>query len=363
VPAEPSQAEIEEILRLLAGARRPLVVAGRGGIHAKEELIALAERTGALLGTSLLGKDLFRGHRLDLGIVGGWASDAARPLLDELDLVLVFGASLNSFTMAFGNLFKSTPIVQVDIDASHLGANYPVQLGIAGDSRATAKRLLKALPEAPADPELHRPETLERIAQPLYLGDDESSETEADPRVLATILDELLPAQRAIVTDGGHFMGFPGMYMHVPTPDRFRQTSAFASIGLGIGAAIGSAVARPDEQTVFFAGDGGLMMSLGDLETVARYGIPLVIVVMDDRALGAERHFLDLMGVSHQQSVFGDVDFAGVARALGIESETVRSPDDLRALAPRLSQPRSEPLLLDCKIRGDLRARWLEEIE
>jgi thiamine pyrophosphate-dependent acetolactate synthase large subunit-like protein len=225
-----------------------------------------------------------------------------------------------------------------------------------------AAALLDAVGAPKADPELHRREILDRIAQPLYLGGDESVDGEADGSMLAAILDEVIPAQRTIVTDGGHFMGFPGMYMQVPAPNHFRVTSSFAAIGLGVGAAIGAAVARPHEQTVFVAGDGGLMMSLGDLETVARYGVPLTIVVMNDRALGAERHFLDLMGINHEQSVYGDVDFAAIARALGIEAATVTSPDELRALAPELSPKRTTPFLVDCKIRGDLRARWLEEI-
>ena len=69
---------------------------------------------------------------------------------------------------------------------------------------------------------------------------------------------------------------------------------------------------------MFFVGDAGMAMTLGDLETVVRHRIPLTIVVMDDGALGAERHFLDLMGESHAYAVFGNVDFAGVARSLGI---------------------------------------------
>src|SRR5581483_6910340 len=192
----PSPEDVERVSAMLAEARRPLLVAGRGALHARDELLALAERTGALVGTTLLGKGLFRGHRLDAGVVGGWASDPVRPLLDDVDLVVAFGASLNSFTLAFGNLFGSIPIVQVDVDPSHLGAHYPVTVGVVADSRAAAEALVRAAGEPPADPELHRPDVLERIARPLYLGGDESVEGRADGSVLAAILDEMLPAER-----------------------------------------------------------------------------------------------------------------------------------------------------------------------
>ena len=360
VPA-PTPEDLARVAAMLRNARKPLIVAGRGALHAKGELVQLAERTGALLGTSLLGHGLFHANPLNVGIVGGWASDSVRPLLDEFDAVVVFGASLNSFTMAFGNLFRRATIMQVDIDRARLGANHPVAVAVVADSKEMADALLSVIEMKP-NPELHRPEVLERIRQPLYMGDDESVDGKADPRVLASLLDQMLPDARTVVTDGGHFMGFPGMYMHVREPSRFRTTASFASIGLGIGAALGVAVARPEEQIVLFVGDGGLMMSLGDLETLARYQVPIVVVVMDDGALGAERHFLDLMGLSNEQSVFGDVDFAAAARALGIASATVRSADDLQAVASEIGRKRGSPFLLDCKIRGDLRARWLEEI-
>jgi thiamine pyrophosphate-dependent acetolactate synthase large subunit-like protein len=103
-------------------------------------------------------------------------------------------------------------------------------------------------------------------------------------------------------------------------------------------------------------------MTLGDLETVARYAIPLLVIVMNDRAYGAERHFLDLTDQPHRHSQFPDIDFAGVAGSLGLEAATVWTPDELEALTPRLRAPLEQPLLLDCKIDPALRAGWLEEL-
>jgi thiamine pyrophosphate-dependent acetolactate synthase large subunit-like protein len=355
---EPSPEDVESVVRLIAEAKRPLVLCGRGGLHARAELIELAERIGALLGTTLLARDTFRGNRLDLGMVGGWASDPGRPLLAEMDLVLAFGASLNSFTMARGRLFTDAPIVQIDLDPGHIGRYYPIAAGVRADTLATAKALLATFPER-TNAALHQADVLDRVALPPYLGGDESSEAGIDPYAVAQILDGILPPERRIVTDGGHFMGFPGLYMRGLGPDRFRVTSSFGSIGLGLGAAIGAAVTCPSEPTVLFAGDGGFTMSISDLETVSRYRVPLTIIVMDDGAFGAERHFLDHDGYSHEHAIFGDVDFAGIAGALGIEAHTVSTPDELRRLEPLLDRVRSEPILVRCKIRGDIRGRWL----
>jgi thiamine pyrophosphate-dependent acetolactate synthase large subunit-like protein len=155
--------------------------------------------------------------------------------------------------------------------------------------------------------------------------------------------------------------GFPAMYMRVDGPRRFRLTVDFSSIGLGLGTALGTAVARRSELSVAFIGDGGLLMSLGDLETAARYKVPLLTVVMNDRAYGAERHYLDFEGASHELAKFPDTDFAAIGRALGIQSHCVRTLGEARAALSSVAGL-CGPLLLDCKIRPDIRGRWLDDV-
>jgi acetolactate synthase-1/2/3 large subunit len=152
------------------------------------------------------------------------------------------------------------------------------------------------------------------------------------------------------------------MHMHVSDPrDYLLSVMGIGAIGMGLGSAIGTAIARPEGQTVLLVGDGTLAMTLGDLVTVARYGLPMVIVVFNDQSYGAERHFLDLHGRANERSLHPDIDFASAARAFGIEAATVRSVEDLRSQAARLSEIPTGPLLLDCKITP-LRATWIEEI-
>ena len=119
---------------------------------------------------------------------------------------------------------------------------------------------------------------------------DESDGERIDPRTLSIALDDLLPAERTVAVDSGNFMGYPSMYLSVPDEAGFCFTQAFQSIGLGLATAIGAAIARPDRLAVAALGDGGALMGVSELETVARLGLPMVVVVYDDEAYGAEVH-------------------------------------------------------------------------
>lgn len=370
VPSEtrpaPSESDIRFVTDLVAERRRPLILAGRGalGEGVADLLARLSDRIGAVLGTTLLAKDLFRGNPYSLGIVGGFASGEAREVLAEVDCVLAFGASLNVFTTAFNGLFHDAPVVQFDIDAGAIGASFDVARGVVSDVRRGAESLLDALPTAdPGGCPFRTPEVITLLAEPAQAveADPESSDGPAlDPRRLMRALDEMLPRRRTVITDAGHTFGFAAMAVHVDEPGHYFPTMQFAAIGMGVGTALGVAVGEPTAQAVLFVGDGALAMTLGDLETAARHEIPLIIVVLNDQAYGAERHFLDLEGISNDLARFPDIEFAAVGSALGIESATVHSLDDLDDLD--IATPRTRPLLLDCKIDPEVRSEWLEEI-
>ena len=149
-------------------------------------------------------------------------------------------------------------------------------------------------------------------------------------------------------------------YLNVPDPGCFKMIGDFASIGLGFGAALGVAKARPDKTTVLVVGDGGFLMTMGELETVVREDLPIVIVLMNDCAYGAELHFLRLRQQPVTKSVFPDVDFAPIAESFGFEATTIRTLEDLHKLATKLRKP-DGPIFLDCKINAEVAAPFMSE--
>jgi thiamine pyrophosphate-dependent acetolactate synthase large subunit-like protein len=360
-----ARTNVERAAELLSVAKRPLVVAGAGAVSAgaKDLIVEIADCVGGALGTSLLAKDLFRGHPYDIGVLGGFATDAAREIAASADCALVFGASLNSFTTARGRLFGDLRLVRVDHDPAALAAGLQAEVELIGDCRATAIALLESFgASGRIGPGMRTPELADRIATAprISLAEPKPRVGVLDPRVLSVELDRMLPADRTVVVDAGHSLGFGAQYFRVQGPGHFRMTSQFGAIGMSLGTALGVAEARSASQVVLCVGDGSLLMTLGELETAARSGIPLLIVVYNDQAYGAERHFLDMAGMPNHMSMFPDVDFAAVAKGLGIRSATIRAVEALHQI--ELGSRLDGPMLLDCKIDPAFRSRWFDEL-
>ena len=136
---------------------------------------------------------------------------------------------------------------------------------------------------------------------------------------------------------------------------------AFQCVGLGLGNAIGAAIARPDRLTVAALGDGGALLALPEFETLGRLGLPLLVVIYDDAAYGAEVHHFRPMGQAVDLAQFPDTDFAALAAAAGCRGVTARGVDDLDARARLARSDRDRPLVLDAKVDPDICAEWLEE--
>lgn len=366
VAALPASAQsIEVAASLLRHSRRPLIIAGRGAHRAgaRAELERLAERTGALFVTTARGKEMFSGHAYNLGIIGSFSTSVARRHIEQADCVVAFGAGLNCFTSSFGHSIPKVPLIQVDAKRDSVGQWLNADVAVIGDARVVAAQLCDALQERDSNAKpFHAPEVLHAIATFDIRGDFQEvhSARTVDPRALGVALDALLPEKRNLVYDAGNFLGVVP-YLSVPGPDHFKFTSDFASIGMGFGAALGFAKARPEHTTVLVIGDGAFMMTISELETAAREDLPLVVVLMNDCAYGAELHVLKMHQLPVERSIFPDVDFAPIAAGFGFEAATIRSLDDLAALAPMLANPQG-PILLDCKINADIMAPFMSEI-
>jgi thiamine pyrophosphate-dependent acetolactate synthase large subunit-like protein len=378
---QPSAEAVEAVANLLAAARFPAIVAGRGAVlaDARGPLEELAELTGAVLATSAVANGLFAGNPYALGISGGFASPVAARVLAQADLVVAAGASLNMWTTRHGGLIGDhAKVLQIDNDVEAIGAHRPVDLGIVGDVGATASALADALRRREhANAGFRTDEVAAALAAGGWRRHPYDDTTGVggdwiDPRTLSIRLHELLPAERIVAVDSGHFMGWPAMYMDVPDPQGFVFTQAFQSIGLGLAGAIGAAIARPDRLTVAALGDGGALMAAGEIETVARLGLPVLVVVYDDAAYGAEVHHFGPHGEPLDIVRFPDADIAAMGRAAGAEGVTVRQVDDLAAVEAWVARwtawrraeagaERPPPLVVDAKVDPTVVADWLAE--
>ncbi|MBG6225425.1 thiamine pyrophosphate-dependent acetolactate synthase large subunit-like protein [Arthrobacter sp. CAN_A2] len=362
----PASADLERIAALLSSAERPLVLAGRGAwvSGAAAAAGALAERLGALTATSGLGAGLFGDDTAALGIAGGWASDRTAGLIEQADVVLVLGARLNQFTMRFGHSFGvDARVVQVDLAAGPTSA--AVTDFVHADARLTAEALAAAVERREGGRRWSTRAAGEALRAHDARDDGEPTAPDGrlDPRSLCRALDRMLPTDRTIVQDGGHFIGWAPGYLHVPAPNRMIMVgTAYQTIGLGFPSAVGAARALPGSTVVLCTGDGGALMALADLETFIRTARRAVVVVFNDAAYGAEIHQYAVRGIHSGPMLIDEVDFAAVAAAFGARSATIASLGDLAGVAGWLASDDDGVLLLDCKISRQVVAPYMQEI-
>jgi len=362
LPAAPGPEALVALTDLVLGARRPLVLAGRGAVvaDAGPALIELAERTGALLATTAMAKGLFAGHPQHLGISGGFSSPPAAELIAGADLVLAFGASLTPWTTREGTLFGAdAKLAWIDLEPGPAPA-VEAALVVAADAGEAARALCVELTRHGRERASH-PEVAAAAGRCAWADQefaDAAGPGRIDPRTFSMALERALPADRTVVVDSGHFLGFPAMYLEPPDARSWVFVNAFQSVGLGLAAAIGASVARPDRITVLALGDGGLYMSLPELETAVRLQLPLLIAVYDDAAYSAEVHPFSALGHDVSLVRFPDTDLAALAHGAGAGGVTVREPGDLTAVSAWAADPRG-PLLVDAKVEPSVCAEWL----
>lgn len=367
---QPEPNDVRRLAEAAARARRPLILAGRGAVlsDAEGSLIALADRLGALLATSICGHGLFSDNPWSLGISGGFSSPVADELISESDFILGFGVSFTQWTTKKGKLIApGANVAQIDIEAAKLGYQMAVQYALLGDAKATAEALLAELDRhvsSNAKSDLRNDRTRERIRS----GDnhhspysDQSNARYIDPRTLSKAVDDILPKDRVVASDSGHFCGWVPRYLRVPNAKASCLSHSFQSVGLGLASAIGLAIANPGKLAVLGAGDGGFMMSIADFETAIRLGLRMCILIYNDSSYAAEVHFFRRQGYSIDLVQFPETDFAAIARGYSARAATVRTVADLASVQTWVGEGAPGIFLIDAKINPDLEADWHAE--
>jgi acetolactate synthase-1/2/3 large subunit len=348
VPAPPEDL-LDRAVGMIAGARRPLVVAGHGATEPEQRdaVLDFAQRIGAPIATTFRARNLFSAAEGSVGVCGTLTTDAGAPAITDSDCVIVFGSSLNTWTTAHRTLFTGKAVIYVDADAARVERpNARVDVAIHSDAAQTARTFIKWLDAGEVAPTGFR----QRVCSGIRDVDLRFDADLGDTLTLAGVLSELnrsLPTQRTVVWDGGRFLGEALKYIYGPDYRSEVLTTAFGAVGLGMGAAIGGACAAGDEPTVFITGDGGFMMNgLAELNSAVRAALPLIVVVCNDSSYGAEYDQYVHRSVSPALSLFDWPSFASVAQAMGADGLTVSSIADVPA-AVAAAQARVRPLVID----------------
>ena len=335
-PLPPHPQQVEALVDKLVKAKCPIILAGRGVVRsgAAAEVEALAEASGALLSTTLLGRGMFDHNPFSVGVSGGFARDIAREVGEQADLVVAIGSSLNYYTVDGGHMFPKAEVVQVDIEPAGLAHGMKSgDLHLRADAKLAAAEITKALrARGKTEASIRSPELAKRIKDMPADGADFPVEPGVlDPRRVVAALERVIPKDYATVSGSGHQSYFHTT-MRGYKPENYHAIREFGAIGNGISLAIGVATAKKDGRVVLFEGDGGLLMHIQEFEMIQRHGIKLLMCILNDGAYGSEIHKLRADGIDDSGSIFGRTDIAAIAKGFGLRGTNVTDVNQFKAL-------------------------------
>jgi acetolactate synthase I/II/III large subunit len=373
---DPESADVAAVAQVLCRAARPFLLAGGGVMHsgAGPAVTALATRLSAAVGTTLTGKGaIAEDHPLSVGVTGTMGTSAAAAALAEADVVLLAGTKASGgATYGWTLPHAGQQVVQLDIDPAELGRAFEVAAAMLGDARAGLTALLAELGTSAqaagvgvtGTTGLYEPDRSAwraRLAA-LTAGWRAVRDTErasdaipiAPQRVLAALEEALAPGD-CLICDASLASGWGGVYFEQRQPGRqVLFPRGQAGLGYALPAAIGAATATAASaggtaaaRTVVLTGDGAFGYAVGELATVTELGLPITIVVLNNRSLGWIRWYRRItFGRGFADDDFADVAYADVARGFGMQGVRVTEPAELGAcLASALGHGR--PALVD----------------
>ncbi len=381
-PASRTRPDADAVNRaadLIRAAKRPVIVAGGGVLisRAWDALTAFAEAGSIPVGTSINGKgSIAETNPLSLGIVGG---NGARPyanrVVAEADLLLLIGTRTDSTTTLNWTLpaKRQGPIViHIDVDAWQIGNNYQTAVGLIGDAEATLKDLHSAFGHRPADGD--RRLWLDQIAAQkreyfeTVTGEAQSDLQPIKPQRVISTLKRLVDPETILVADPGTPTPYVGAQYQLEQPGRWTVIPrAHGGLGYALPAVVGAYHGRPNARTVGLMGDGSFGMSVGELETISRLNLPIVLLHFNNGCFGWIKELQHLYHDRRYFSVdFNPVDYAAIARGFGLNAWQVTDPAHLEG-AMRSALESGGPCFIDIVTEAQMTETppvhaWLEAV-
>ena len=364
----PDADAVQDAARLLAQAKRPVIVAGGGAIaaDATAELRALAERLGAPVVTTWNGKGAIdETHRLAGQTIGDTGSTVGNALASSADVLLSVGTrfvdwSTSSWRAGVTFAIPPTRLIQLDVDEREIGKSYPASVALVGDARAGLADLLDAL--GSGEPTTAYGDEIDRLRAAWQAQVEVKSGSDAVPMTMARAVREIQAATRPdtiVVTGAGLPQGMVKQRWVTREPRTHITSGGFSTMGFTLPAAIGAQLARPEAQVLAICGDGDFLQTMQELAAAAMLGTPVCTVVLDNSGWisikgGQQHHFgrtaaTDFLRDGQPYSP----DFAAIGRAFGVHTEHAAAPDDVRPAVER-ALASGGPSLVHLPVERDL---------
>lgn len=349
----PTEAHIAEAIDMIAAARRPVILAGKG-VHnalAHTKLLEFAECWGVPVGTTYKGRGAVdERHPLALGMVGTFGRPVANQVVQDADVVVAIGTKLRSMdTVDWTVVHSGQRLIQVDVETLNANWALPAEVTLLGDARAVLEQLLaESARRAVSQESVESRRLLLRealVSDPLARDPHPTQDSSPVlPARLCRLLEEHLDPETNITFDAGNNRLWMGLFYRTPRPHSMFAPGGQLGMGWAIPAALGVKLARPGEPSLAVVGDGGFMMSVHALATAV--DIPIVTVVMNDSSLNMIRQY---QADRVTASLFPEMDHAAIARGFGLNGYRVTDSRDLPA-AIKEAQSHEKSAVIDVVI-------------
>jgi pyruvate dehydrogenase (quinone)/pyruvate oxidase len=328
----PNQALMNKAADILNAGNRVVVMVGQGALGATDQVISACERLGAPVVKALLGKAVVPDdHPYSLGGLGLLGTGPASEAMNEADTLLMIGTSfpyidyLPKPGQARG--------IQIDILPERIGARYPVEVGLVGDSRLTLTALLPLLQRKDESDFLVSKQRAMRKWRSLLEEQGSRKDRPIKPQFVATSLSEELDDDAMISVDSGTITSWAARYINIKRGMLFSLSGTLASMGCGLPYAIAAQIAFPKRQSVAFVGDGGFTMLMGEFATAVQYNLPIKVIVIKNNVLGMIRwEQMAFLGNPEFGVEFTPIDYVKFAQACGGKGYAIKEPNEVKSI-------------------------------
>lgn len=352
---EVSSSELEEAIKAINGAERPVILSGAGvGIAgAEEEVRLLSELAGIPVSTSLMGMGTFPGtHEHFMGMVGMHGTKTSNYAVHNCDLFIAIGNRFSDRIISKVSSFApNARIMHIDVDSAEVGKNISVSFPLVGNIKDILQALIKGVRREKSTQWLER---VSKWKEEYPLKYDKSQEI-LRPQYIVERIYELTGGDAIITTEVGQHQMWAAQYYKYTRFRQFVSSGGLGTMGYGLGACIGAQLGRPDKKVINIAGDGSFRMNLNELATAVEYKLPIIIALFNNRALGMVRQWQELFYDSRfsQTSIDRGTNFKALAEAFGAKGIDVSQPEQVDAAIKSALAETNVPVLINFEIDKD----------